>query len=166
MEKDRLTLEREIAKTTESLRGKIEKLEVQAREAVETVTDGVKQTAQTIGKTAEALNLKSHMEKHPGAVVAAALGAGLLAGLRFSRGRGAVAALARPTLGRALAAGVMSQAAGILLPMAAGVAATVVGEWAKKKYPAASPYVNVVQSALGGKANNPESASTKPEQAT
>jgi ElaB/YqjD/DUF883 family membrane-anchored ribosome-binding protein len=151
MDQERRSIEREIQQTTQSLRDKIEKLEDHARQVVGTVTDGVKQTAETISKTADALSLNTQMQKRPGTVVAAAVGAGLLAGLRFARRQGAVAAVARPTIGRAVAAGVLSQAAGILLPVAAGVAATVVGEWAKKKYPGSSPYVNAVQTALGAK---------------
>ncbi len=131
MEQDRETLEREIETTTRDLKRKIELLEETTLEKVEAVSNGVKQTAETIQRGVENLSLKRQMERRPGVLIAASIGAGLLTGLRYvnRRKRVLAAVAAGPSLGKTLVVAALSQAAQSMLPMAMGMAT----DWVERK---------------------------------
>lgn len=145
MEQDRETLEREIADTTQALKRKIEMLEETTLRKVEDVSNGVKQTAETIQRGVENLSLKRQMEKRPGTLIAASIGAGILTGLRaVNRRKKTIAAVAAgPTLGKTLVIAAVSQAAQSILPLIMSHAT----DWVErrlqsKKEPGTAPQFN------------------------
>lgn len=150
-EAKREQLQREIADTTHSLRNKMERLEGVALQTVEEISEDVKQTADTIRERVQNMSVAKQMEKRPGTVLAASVGAGVMLGLRSGMKRQAmrtVGAAAKPALGRVIASSMLARAASSLTPLALGVGLSLVGTWAKKRYPNSEPYFDKIESLL------------------
>ena len=131
MDQERQLLEAQIQQTSQSLQRKIEILETKARESV---------------------SVRHQIRKRPLVAVATAVGTGLVVGVRL---HGRPRKLARLAASVATRPSVLSQAAGLLLPVALGFGSRVLGNWAKKKYPKSTPYVKILQSALGPPPSQP-----------
>jgi len=98
------------------LQNKFESLEQTTIQTIETVSDGVKNTAEKVQRGIENLSLKHQAEKRPGVVLAASIGAGILTG-SWLRRRPSARPVER-TVGRSLGRSLFFSAVQTLAPLA------------------------------------------------
>jgi len=151
MQNEREELEREIHKTTQELKAKLEALETQARERVQEISQGVNDTVQGISDGMSKLTLRHQVETRPGVVLAASVGAGYLVGKKMTRRRARYATPLENTVQRPTSPGLVSRAAHAAAPMLLAVGVNALATWARRKYPKSADAISFMETTFSAR---------------